>query len=355
MTPLIIADGDIATTSILARALMQGYGAVEQRALHQLFGAIVDARPVFISRVCHPAYAWLPRYLRSRGVRYAYFLDDNFWELTADVDPGLATFYQNPAVLRVLDDYVQHAQVVVVMSRRLGAYIAARHPAAQVRYVVPGFDVAAVEPLLRAQPARGRGDGVVRVAYPTSRRPGVTELLVKVFSALIERHGPRIEVEFVGWAPDAVLGLPGVRLYPHIDGYEAYLRFAVGRQWDIGIAPLAGQHFESFKTQVKYREYGGLRIAGVYTRLAPYVDYVRDHETGVLVDNAVESWITGIDFLVADAQARMHIGAAAHQDVVRHHNQIDTARELAAIGAELMGATTVERGTPPDQGDAAHG
>jgi hypothetical protein len=65
--------------------------------LLRIFGAAVTGRPVVVSRLCFPRYSWLPDHLAREGVRYAYFVDDNFWEITADIDVRLARFFRHPA------------------------------------------------------------------------------------------------------------------------------------------------------------------------------------------------------------------------------------------------------------------
>ncbi len=334
--PLLIADGDIPSTAILARALREGCGGVETRASANLFGADVRDRPVFISRLCHPSYDWLPRYLAERGVRYAYFLDDNFWELTPAVDVHLAEFFGHRAVRTVLDRFVSNAAVTLVMSRRLGAYIAQRHPEARVEYIVPGVDVARVTQLAATVPRVAKAPGEFRVAYPTSRRENVAALVVSVVEALARRHGGRVRFEFVGWAPDAVIGLPGVRLHPHIDSYERYLEHALSRDWDVGIAPLAGEPFETYKTQVKYREYGVCGVAGVYSHVPPFTDYVHDGVSGLLVANTSDAWVDAIERLLAQPDLRAGIARHAHDDVVQHFDQSLTGAQLRAVAESLL-------------------
>ena len=157
--PLLVADGDIPTTRLLARELREGLGTVEVRIAKDLFGAEFGGRPVIVSRLCYPRFSWLPGYLSRRRLRYAYFLDDNFWEITHQTGFDLANFFQHPATVETLDAFVRDASVVICWSPRLREYVAARHPDAITEFVRPGFDVATATRLLErrdAQPAEPR-------------------------------------------------------------------------------------------------------------------------------------------------------------------------------------------------------
>ena len=72
-------------------------------------------------------------------------------------------------------------------------------------------------------------------------------------------------------------------------------------------APLIGSHFETFKTQVKYREFGAFGVAGTYSAVAPYLDYVEDGVTGLLVGNTVDSWVSALDRLIRAPELRAAI------------------------------------------------
>lgn len=328
MSPLLIADGDIATTWILARVLGEAFGDVEVRVADQLLGANVDRDVIIVSRLCHPGYGWLPRYLAQRGRRYAYYLDDNFWELDEKVDPYLASYFGQPAVVETLDKFIANAAVVLVMSKRLGDYITRRHPSARVEYIVPGVDLDSIAVAAGRVRVAARPDGELRIGYPTSRRPTVTALLVPVIEAVRALHPEDVYFEFVGWSPDELAGSAHVRVQPQIDRYESYIEYVLGRRWDIGIAPLIGSHFETFKTQVKYREYGALGVAGVYSAVAPYVDYVDAGVTGMLVDNTVDAWVGALDRLIRTPQLRAAIAANAADDVRRHYHQRDSGAAI---------------------------
>src|SRR5262249_30851744 len=153
----------------------------------------------------HPRYGWLPEYLAERGVPYAYFLDDNFWELTPDVDVHLAAFFNHPAVVATLEHFVREARRVIVWSQRLRDYLVDRFPEVEVAQVAPGFDTTVPGRLLAAPPARDVAhDGVLRIGYPTTRRPGVASLLTTVVKHVTAQRRGSAKFEFVGWMPDAL-------------------------------------------------------------------------------------------------------------------------------------------------------
>jgi glycosyltransferase involved in cell wall biosynthesis len=217
------------------------------------------------------------------------------------------------------------------MSRRLGRYVEDRFPAVRTTYVVPGFDFARIHDVAAVTQVAPKSSGEVRIGYPTSRRSNVTSLLVPVIEEISRRHGSNVRIEFVGWAPDALTRLDNVRLYPHIADYAQFLAFKLSRRWDIGIAPLVEGPFESYKTNVKYREYGGCRIAGVYSRVAPYTDYVTDGSTGILVDNTIPAWIEALERLIRDATLRQHIVECAYADIEDRLNQRMAEQQLKSL------------------------
>ena len=327
--PLLIADGDIPTTQLVARVLRAAHGDVEIRYPQTLFGTDAIREHLLFSRLCVSTHRWLPAYLAKRGIGYLYFLDDNFWVLTADVDPHLAGFFSHPATVETLDAFIGGARAAVVMSRRLGDAILQRLPDTPIEYLNPPFDTDKANALLADAPRRN--DGVVRIGYPTSRRPSVAAMLEPVVRHLARRYAGRIAFEFIGWMPDALADVAGVALLQHIDDYDRYLEFKISRRWDIGLAPLVGSAFDACKTSVKYREYGGCRIAGVYGNVAPYTDDVVDGRTGLLADHDADAWITALERLIESPSLRDAIAANAHADVEARFSQRASVRRWREI------------------------
>ena len=327
---LLIADSDIPTTHLVARELREAFASLEVRIAPDIFGAVVTGRPVIVSRLCFPRYSWLPDHLSREGVRYAYFLDDNFWEITPDIDVRLAQFFRHPATVETLDAFVRHAAVVLTWSQPLRDYVASRFADIPAEFVAPGFDVAKAAALLqRHPPPTDAEDAVVRIGYPTTPRPRVSALVVPVVEHFLRAYGRSVTFEFIGWMPEALGGLPNVVFHPWIGDYDKYLEFKVSRRWHIGIAPLIGDGFEKYKTNNKYREYGGCMIPGVYSDVSPFRETVDDGKTGILVENEVGAWIGALEKLVASPALRSAIAQAAFDDVRRHHDLRTTGRHLA--------------------------
>jgi len=327
---LLIADSDIPTTRLVARELREVFTSLEVKIAPDIFGAVAADRPVIVSRLCYPRYSWLPRHLSRLGVRYAYFIDDNFWEITPDIDARLARFFRHPATIAALDAFVRNAAVVLTWSQPLREYVASRFADIPIEFVAPGFDVAKAAALLqRHRQPRDAGDGVVRIGYPTTPRPRVSPLIVPVVEHFLRVYGPAVTFEFIGWMPEALGALPNVVFHPWIVDYDAYLEFKVARHWHIGIAPLIGDGFERYKTNNKYREYGGCMVPGVYSDVSPFRETVDDVKTGLLVENEAGAWIGALEKLVASPVLRSAIAQAAFDDVRRHHDLRTTGRHFA--------------------------
>jgi glycosyltransferase involved in cell wall biosynthesis len=327
---LLIADSDIPTTRLVARELRQAFASLEVRIAPDIFGAVVTDRPVIVSRLCFPRYSWLPDHLSRQGVRYAYFIDDNFWEITPDIDVRLARFFRHPATVDTLDAFVRQAAVVLTWSQPLRDYVMSRFSDIPAEFVAPGFDVAKSAALLqRQQTPTDAEDAVVRIGYPTTPRPRVSALIVPVVEHFLRAHDRSVTFEFIGWMPEALGGLPNVAFHPWIGDYDKYLEFKVSRRWHIGIAPLIGDGFEKYKTNNKYREYGGCMVPGVYSDVSPFRETVDDGRTGILVKNEAGAWIAALEKLVASPVLRLAIARAAFDDVEKNHDLRITGRHLA--------------------------
>jgi glycosyltransferase involved in cell wall biosynthesis len=124
-----------------------------------------------------------------------------------------------------------------------------------------------------------------------------------------------VRLQFLGFMPEGLLGLPYVGFTPYSEDYPGFLRTLSRVDWSFGIAPLADLPANRGKTDNKYREYGACRIPAIYSNLPVYSGSVVDGRTGLLVPHTEDGWRDGLGRMMADATLRANLAHAAFQDV----------------------------------------
>jgi len=304
----LIADGDIATTALVRQALVAASAGNVPALFPRTFGyADLVAAPSVFSRFTEPRFGWLPHYIVDHGGHYAYYLDDDFWSL--DAAEPLGRHYAQRAVRDSLENFIAAEAVTIVPTESLAAKLRARFPAARVVHIPAHFDFS----LLSGDSPRHERGRVVRIGYAGGFRKAEFAMLLPALARILETG--KAQLEFIGSMPLELEGVGGVAFFPHLRDYGEYVRFQKSRGWDIGLAPLMESEFSRSKTNNKFREYGALGIAGLYSDAEPYRASVRDGQEGVIVPNTAEAWTQAIAALVDDPPRRRALGSNAHAKV----------------------------------------
>lgn len=96
--------------------------------------------------------------------------------------------------------------------------------------------------------------------------------------------------------------------------------------YNLALIPLGGYEdqeafvFNSCKSPIKYLEYGGLKIAGVYSKSPIYERVIKNGETGLLVENTESEWREAVETLLNDSLLRTRIAENAYEDVRANHH-----------------------------------
>jgi Glycosyl transferases group 1 len=339
-SPLLIADGLIATTAIVERVLRDAYGDVQVVTADSMLGVSTQNRPVFISRLCHPRFTWLVEYFRSRSIPYVYLLDDNFFELTVDYDPYNGSFFSHPDVHASLTAFLRGAAAVWLMSKPLESYLLKRLPNLATRFIDAPVDVALFD--LAASSSAPTNKAHFVVGYPSSRRLNVADLISEIVQQSAARWGDSIRFEFIGWCPERVAALPTVTVFHAVNGYEAFLQLMFSRNWDAAIAPLGASAFENAKTSLKYREYGAARIPAVYSRCPLFETCVAEGVTGLLAGDDVNDWLRQIERLMTEQTLRASIAREARAHVDRTHAQPVIASRVRDVFAPIWSTGSMQ-------------
>lgn len=320
-----VVEGDIPTNQIIQRLVTEALGAGSEvtRLLLPQFTpeAVTEGALIILSRTASPASLPMLDWMRAHGVPFVYYIDDNFWELKGD--SPIAQFYQSASVRKTLERSVEEARHVIVNAPRLGDYIKERHPLSRITQLNAPFDFSLIDDL----PAPVKPIGEVRVGFAGSitRADDFVEIL-PALERVLETFA-HVMLVFFGYCPPELVGRERVTFVPHVASYPDFIRMKASYGLDVGLAPMADLAANLYKTNNKYREYGAMRIAGIYTNTSPYTESVTDGVTGMLVEHDAEAWYRALEKLITDEPLRKQIADAAHADVRAHYAQDVVAQQ----------------------------
>jgi GT2 family glycosyltransferase/glycosyltransferase involved in cell wall biosynthesis len=282
--------------------------------------------------------------LQARSVPLLYEIDDLLWKLPAHHTDHGVTPASAAAMLRL----ARRAHAVTVSTEPLRDAI--RQLNRQV-HVLPN----ALDPGLWLKPIPGELQAMVdaQLLLP----PGTATLLYMgtrshaddlamvapaVQQVLAQRPGLRV-IQIGGG-----LALPGaVSISPPagMGGYPEFVAWfrAVCARATMAIAPLADDEFNAAKSDIKSLDYGFGLVPAAYSAVPAYARTVKDRETGLLVPNRTEDWVSAMLALLDDAPLRETIRAQAF-DATSARRLSDMARAWAALFTTLVNRPKVTPG-----------
>jgi glycosyltransferase involved in cell wall biosynthesis len=301
-----------------------------------------------VQRYRHPTMSWK----LSLALRYA---DQSPLRLPADValvqrtaldpadtEPFLATLRERELPLLLdLDDhllikgaadahYGQHqgslaalvraASLVLVSTERLKGPLSGQARAVEL---VPNLiDERLFLSGVRERPrgARREFDRPLQLVYVGSPTHAADLAMLRpVMDMLSETHPRAFELNVVG----AERPGPGQEWYRRCvvpDRCKPYPQFVQWlreqrSQWDIAVAPLQDDAFNSYKSDLKHLEYGALGLPSIFSDREPYAT-VEHGRTGLKVSDQVDDWSEALVALREDGGLRDAIADAAFEYVV---------------------------------------
>jgi len=133
-------------------------------------------------------------------------------------------------------------------------------------------------------------------------------------------HEHEVETIFFGGIPDRFIGHPAVRSIGYEPDYLGYVNKLCTLGIDAALVPLANNHFNRCKSNIKWLEYSAAGIIGVYSDIDPYRASIQHGVTGFLTDNAPESWYQTLERLFALRGALKSLAEKSRQTVLASHS-----------------------------------
>lgn len=266
-----------------------------------------DADLVIFCRNTDPRYHYNLDYVRSHKIPFIYDIDDNFFEMPSDTVSG--KYHRDPRQIKCLEQYIENADLVRLYSSEMVGRL--RNLGVEGELISPPLNWELISTRDTSEDS-----GPIKIVYPTSRKEDVLgEIFLDALTTLQRTHQKHIEFHFWGYLPRAIKNNKNVFFHSHINNYAQYLRDFSKFNFDIGLAPLLDDPFHRSKTNNKYREFGACGIAGIYSKVPVYTEFIKNSETGILVDNTTNDWYKALVKLIEDHKLRKRIGQAARQDL----------------------------------------
>ncbi|HHQ4453082.1 TPA: hypothetical protein ACSP0N_003730 [Aeromonas veronii] len=271
----------------------------------------LDAIPLIIRSVDYKLVDLVKR-LCINKVPFAYYIDDNFWEIKGNTP--LAKYYQHPIIRDGLKYIVGHASMVLCNSVPLADYIRERYTK-RVSVVPPMFDFNLLEGV------HSYGGEEIRIGFAgSSSRLKDINFLKSVIPEILKKY-PSVVFEFAGVMPEGIQTSDRVRYFKPVSNYAEYISFQYSRGWKIGLAPLLGSESDCYKTNNKFREYSACYTAGIYSDSLSYKGSLKDNVNGLVCYSLnPQEWLLAISSLLDDAALRDRLAHTAHEFVKKHYD-----------------------------------
>ena len=304
-------------------------GVLDEIAHHN---DLAECDLVIFSRVKSANGMALMNFCNANKIPTLYMLDDNWFWLGREWSEYEPLFTPGKPVFEQFMHCMKNADTVLTYNQHLADDLAPH--AKRLAMISTNVDLTCFPRHLRGD----RRESSITIGYVGSIRKNTLP-----FQALMEIAHARPDVKiFVmsNMLPDELASLPAGRVtfHPYQFNYAAYAAIVCEAAPDLLIAPLGRTRFEASKCPNKYLEITACGAVGVYANVPPYIDIVREGETGLFADDDVATWRSAIKRLIDDAPLRRKIAEQALENV-RH--QFDTPAVLPAFLEMLLTATKV--------------
>jgi glycosyltransferase involved in cell wall biosynthesis len=236
-----------------------------------------------------------------------YEIDDNFFEI--DIKTSIGRFHRNPVNLSILKNFLEVSDLVRTYSTpMLENALRFNEEAEKVNSY---FDFKLIKN------SKVKDGDKIKIVYATSRGQDDTlnNIFLNALKKVLLNYYDKIEVYIWGNVDDELRKYTNVNVMKFETDYNRFIKEFDSYNFDIGLAPLINDIFHRSKTNNKFREYGAMRIAGVYSNVDVYTNCIENGETGLIVNNTIEEWYDAIEKLITNSELRNTIKNKAYEKV----------------------------------------
>jgi hypothetical protein len=251
----------------------------------------------------------LAAHAKRIGATLIYDLDDDLLTLPPE-HPEAAELQSKAAVVEYL---LRQADIVRTSTDRLAARVA---PLARRMQVVGN----ALDERIWLPHQRGQTDryGAIRLlCMGTATHDADFALVLPALTEIHRQFGDQIQVDVIGFVSETSVPAWIRRLAPSQHAMRSYPGFVhwISRAgpWDIGLAPLVDNAFNTCKSAIKTLDHAALGVASLASDVAAYRGSPADGPGGRLVPNTTAEWYEALSLLIRDAALRRNLAEGGVQ------------------------------------------
>jgi len=155
-------------------------------------------------------------------------------------------------------------------------------------------------------------------------------ILEQIIPIIQEKYKNKIEFTIVCGIPDYLKRIKNIKLVKKNVNIDKYPEFIASQGFDIGLAPLVYNRFNMAKSNLRWLEYGSLKVPCVASNIEPYAKSIVNGKTGYLCDG-LNDWITNISTLIENEQLRKDIGKNELEEIENKYNLSNTIDKYIKI------------------------
>lgn len=163
------------------------------------------------------------------------------------------------------------------------------------------------------------------------------EIVIPAIKHILLNYGDKVCFKFIGYFPDELQTMFGIyHISAGIASYQQYANILMNSNFDFAIAPLNDNAFNQCKSNIKFLEYSICGYAGIYSAVGPYIDSIKHNETGLLIKNTTDAWISAMELLINNPELRNNLGRNAYRCVKADYSLKERSKEWYQLYSQII-------------------
>ncbi len=254
----------------------------------------------------------LLKMLKEKGSKIVYEVDDNLLNVP---DKNIVhDYYNNPHVKRAMLETIWLSDHMIVTNNNLKR-IFEKH-IDSISVIPNQIDTEIFKPVHESKKVNGK----IRIGYAgTMTHTEDFEQVLPALKKIQSEFKDKIQLVFINFIPDEFIEDINVEFIPGHSKLNEFADILEKANLDIGLAPLKFNEFNLGKSDIKFLEYGIKRIAGIYSKYAPYAGTVVEEKYGLFVESeSSNEWYAKIKYLIENPQKITELQENAYRYVLEN-------------------------------------